>query len=231
MKLLLQVLSIVLLCAFATPSIEAQNTARKAMHQGERAFKKNRPEEAETAYRKALALDSTYQIARYNLGNALYQQNKHKEAFEAYRGVTPEMLQNVDEAAALFHNMGNALMGQKEYAQAIEYYKQSLRLNPSDDETRYNLALALKLLPPDQKQPQGGGSAPQPNPQSEPNPKPKESPEPPQQTPPNDALLDKNRAENLLDAFSQDEEKSRQRYEERRQAQERKSQPKDKKRW
>ena len=45
-----------------------------------------------------------------------------------------------------FHNLGNALMNQKEYSGAVEAYKNALRNNPSDDQSRYNLALAKDLL-------------------------------------------------------------------------------------
>ena len=54
--------------------------------------------------------------------------------------------------AEIYHNVGNIGMQSKEYAKSVEAYKQSLRLNPKDDETRYNLALAQKLLHDQQNQ-------------------------------------------------------------------------------
>ncbi len=42
--------------------------------------------------------------------------------------------------------MGVIFHSQKDYAKAVEAYKESLRNNPKDDETRYNLALAQKQL-------------------------------------------------------------------------------------
>lgn len=51
-----------------------------------------------------------------------------------------------DKLAQIYHNMGVILQSSKQYPQCIEAYKESLRNNPKDDETRYNLALAQKLL-------------------------------------------------------------------------------------
>ena len=56
--------------------------------------------------------------------------------------------------AGVFHNLGDISMQSKEYAKSVEAFKQSLRLNPQDDETRYNLALAQKLLEDQQNQDQ-----------------------------------------------------------------------------
>ena len=106
----------------------------------------------------------------YNLGNALYKQKKFPEAAEQYQllaGQGEKMIETPEGKARLaeiYHNVGNIGMQSKEYAKSVEAYKQSLRLNPKDDETRYNLALAQKLLHDqqnqqneDQNQDQNGG--------------------------------------------------------------------------
>ena len=96
----------------------------------------------------------------YNLGNALYKQQKFPEAAEQYQLLmgqgermkdTPEGKQRL---AQVYHNVGNIFMNGKDYAKSVEAYKESLRLNPHDDETRYNLALAQKLLNDQQQQDQ-----------------------------------------------------------------------------
>jgi tetratricopeptide (TPR) repeat protein len=96
----------------------------------------------------------------YNLGNALFKQQKFPEAAEQYQliaGRGDKMVETPEGKARLaevYHNVGNISMHNKEYAKSIEAYKQSLRLNPKDDETRYNLALAQKLLQDQQNQQQ-----------------------------------------------------------------------------
>ena len=81
----------------------------------------------------------------YNLATTLLQQNKLKEAMEEYADAA-NLEKDKANLAQIYHNMGVILHSQKEYAKAIEAYKQSLRNNPKDDETRYNLALAQKML-------------------------------------------------------------------------------------
>ena len=88
----------------------------------------------------------------FNLGNTLAQQNKLQEAMEQYVAAT-KIEKDKDDLAQIYHNMGVIFQSQKDYAKAVEAYKQSLRNNPKDDETRYNLALAQKMLK-DQQQDQ-----------------------------------------------------------------------------
>ena len=111
------------------------------------------PAQAEQIFRKATALDTTYAKAPYNLGTALFQENHVEEAFghlkeAANRSKQPELSHKA------FHNIGNVYMQKKEYDNAIEAYKQALRNDPTDEETRYNLALAKKKKEEEQQQDQ-----------------------------------------------------------------------------
>ena len=111
------------------------------------------PAKAEQIFRKAAALDTTYAKAPYNLGTALFQENHVEEAFghlkeAANRSKQPELSHKA------FHNIGNVYMQKKEYDNAIEAYKQALRNDPTDEETRYNLALAKKKKEEEQQQDQ-----------------------------------------------------------------------------
>ncbi|MDE5702820.1 MAG: tetratricopeptide repeat protein, partial [Bacteroides sp.] len=81
----------------------------------------------------------------YNLGNTLMLQNKLQEAMEQYVAAT-KMEKDKSKLAQIYHNMGVIFHSGKDYAKAVEAYKESLRNNPKDDETRYNLALAQKML-------------------------------------------------------------------------------------
>ena len=79
--------------------------------------------------------------ASYNLGGALYKEKNYEEAISAYQNAA-KMAQTPIGASQSFHNLGNTYMQSKQYDQAIESYKNALRLNPADEETRYNLAVA-----------------------------------------------------------------------------------------
>ena len=102
-------------------------------------------EKAIVQYKKALDMDSTFSISRYNLGNALIRQSKPQEAMTEYLAAA-KYETDKNRLSDIYHNMGVLLQSSKKYAEAVECYKESLRNNPSNDETRYNLALAQKQL-------------------------------------------------------------------------------------
>lgn len=122
-----------------------QKEARALVREGNELYNKLQFADAEVAYRKAIEKDPTYEIANYNLGLALSQQKRDDEALAQYEVVGKTATDKMTKAET-FHNIGNTHFGKKDYAKSVEAYKNSLRNNPKDDETRYNLALAQELL-------------------------------------------------------------------------------------
>lgn len=100
---------------------------------------------AEGEYRKAIAKNPVNSIAKYNLANAYYNSEKYDEATLRYTEAAKVATSKLEKHIA-FHNQGNTYMEQKKYKEAVEAYKNALRNNPKDDQTRYNLALAKKML-------------------------------------------------------------------------------------
>jgi tetratricopeptide (TPR) repeat protein len=135
----------ILLLLLASASMNAQKAERDFIRKGNRSFKDSVFVNAEVNYRKALEVNPKSTVAMINLANTLAQQNKLKEAMEQYVGAT-KVEKNKLNLGQIYHNMGVIFHSQKEYAKAVEAYKQSLRNNPKDNETRYNLALAQKML-------------------------------------------------------------------------------------
>jgi len=136
------ILSILIAISLSTFS---QKEVRKQLRDGNKEYKQEKFTESEISYRKALEANAQSVDAAYNLGNALYKQGKYPEALQQFQAVTMSE-KDTKKLAATFHNIGNIFMNQQDYAKSITAYKQSLRNNPSDNETRYNLALAQKLL-------------------------------------------------------------------------------------
>jgi tetratricopeptide (TPR) repeat protein len=131
------------LCSVA--SVSAQHSDRDYIRHGNHFYRDSLFQKAEVEYRKALEKNPQSTQAMYNLGNALLMQQKAKEAMKQYEAVS-KIEKNKSRAAMIFHNAGFILQSQKQYGDAIEMYKQSLRNNPQDDETRYNLVLCQRLL-------------------------------------------------------------------------------------
>jgi len=122
-----------------------QKTDRDYLRSGNKLYNDSLFIKAEVDYRKALDINPKSTDAMFNLGNALLMQQKAKEAMEQYESVS-KVEKDKSKLAEIYHNMGVILQSAKQYPQCIEAYKESLRNNPKDDETRYNLALAQKLL-------------------------------------------------------------------------------------
>lgn len=125
--------------------------ARQLVREGNELYKSKKYADAEIAFLKALKKNPTYETAQYNLGNALLKQNRVKDALEAYEKVG-KTTKDKGLQSELFHNLGNILYGQKDYPKALEMYKNALRLNPADEETRYNLALTKERIEEQQNQ-------------------------------------------------------------------------------
>jgi tetratricopeptide (TPR) repeat protein len=112
---------------------------------GNEAFLEKKYADAEAEYRISESRSPKKAIAPYNLGNAVYRQNQNEEAKHHYA----KALKNAKtrtEKHLVFHNIGNTLMKSKDYSGAVEAYKNALRNNPADEQTRYNYALAKKFL-------------------------------------------------------------------------------------
>ena len=117
---------------------------RQSIRKGNGQYRKQQWAQAEVAYRKALAANGSNPQALYNLGCALMQQQKDSAAIEMYTKAS-KVETNRFRRSMVFHNIGEICQRNKMYADAINAYAQALRDNPTDDETRYNLALCKWL--------------------------------------------------------------------------------------
>ena len=123
----------------------AQTTDRQYIREGNKQFRKGDYANAEVSYRKALEKNDRNPQAIYNLGNALLGQQKDSAAVAQFEKAVKAETNPLRKSKA-YHNMGVVCQQKKMFAEAIEQYKQALRLNPSDDETRYNLELCKRQL-------------------------------------------------------------------------------------
>lgn len=109
--------------------------------------------DAEKEYRKALEKKPDNQSWDFNLADALYKQMRFEEAAEKFNELADKM-GTPEEKARVLHNQGNSLLMQQKIDESIESYKEALRLNPNDMETKYNLAYAQNLKNQQQNQDQ-----------------------------------------------------------------------------
>ena len=134
-----------ILCSFIfVLGVQAQND-RGHIRLGNRLFHQQKFEQAEVEYRKAVGKNSANPQAHYNLGCALFAQKKDSAAVKQYE-IAGRLEKTSRRKAMVFHNLGVVCQQHQLYQQAITAYEESLRNNPNDNETRYNLALCKKLL-------------------------------------------------------------------------------------
>lgn len=221
----------------------AQKEVRQLARSGNKLFQKEQYDKAELEYRKALEINPSDKVANFNLANTLVRTERGEEADKIYQ----EMLKEIkilpkDEAADVAHNAGNLAMAKKDYAKAIEMYKESLRRRPTDEETRYNLALAQKLLEQqqqdnneenqdnkDNQEQQQQDNQQQQNQQDQQQDQQKDQPNKQQEQPQNAETMSQDNAEKILQAYLQDEKDTQRKVERMKQQQQRgkKSRPKN----
>lgn len=160
------------LLTLSTIDAVAQND-KQLIYEGNSNYHSARNIQAINNYREALKAKPDNRKANFNLGDAIYKEAmgvKNSKNQNPIMGMKPDSLANImfDEAAGQFdlisqtvsdkdtlhralHNLGNCRLQQKNYQAAVDAYKKSLKLNSKDEETRYNLAYALKKLKEQQK--------------------------------------------------------------------------------
>ena len=157
---------ILLFCLLTVSVIgaSAQRSDRSYVRKGNRMFEDSLFIKAEENYLKAVDINPELNEGYFNLGNAYIAQQKPNEAVEQFRKVAntlegrkkelmndpsasaKELERCKEDLAKTYHNTGVVYHMCEEYDKAVESYKQALRNNPNDNETRYNLILAQRML-------------------------------------------------------------------------------------
>ena len=120
-------------------------TDRDYIRRGNRLMRDSVYDKAQVEYQKAIEKDNTNPISHYNLGNALLYQNKAEDAVKEYE-TAARLEKDKTRLAQIYHNMGVILQSAKQFDKAVACYRNSLRNDPTNDETRYNYALSLFQL-------------------------------------------------------------------------------------
>jgi probable aerotolerance-related exported protein batC len=240
---------ILCLTAFTYGSSSAQWIKSDVRRAG-KLYKKGNYAAASAEYRRALLKDSLYAKANFGLANSAYQEGHYDQAKSylerlAGSGQLPQRHQ-----ADVLHNLGNVAMKQKDYRAAIEAYEESLIRNPQNEATRYNLVLAQRLLKQQEQQKKDNKQQQNKQDQQQQQDKQKDKQDPKKQdqqqnaqqkqddkqqggkpAEPRPGQMSKEQAEQLLNSFRSDDEKTRRRVEQRQREEQSQNSNKNKKRW
>ena len=150
----MKVLQYIVIVGFiAIPFMGFAQKDRKYIREGNKHFKSQKFDNSEVSYRKASELSKDGFLADFNSGDALFRQEKYEEAgksFERLAGKDSDKLTKSN----VYHNLGNSFLLNQKLEESIEAYKNALRNNPWDYDTKYNLAYAQNLLKQQQQQEQ-----------------------------------------------------------------------------
>ena len=208
---------VILVCLFiASTSLFAQKEAGD-VRKGNREYKKQNYTEAEVNYRRGLDKNKEGYEAHYNLGDALFKQDKYADAQAEYETAVKLLDKEKDSEryAKSMHNIGNCAFAQQQYDKAVAAFQESLRHNPSDNDTRYNLVKSMQMLQQQQQQQQQQNQnkdqqqdkqQQQQDQQNQQNQDQQEDQQQQQQQPQNEDRMDKETAEQILEALEQDEQ-------------------------
>lgn len=151
-RILITFLSLFLIpCSLLFAQREANN-----IRKGNKQYNKQDYNAAETNYRRALEINKDNYAAQYNLGEALFKQDKYPEALAAYESAARMLDRDKDKErmAKVMHNIGNCHFALGQYDKSVAAFQESLRANPKDDDARYNYVKAKEMLQKQQPQQQ-----------------------------------------------------------------------------
>lgn len=137
----------------ALPKNSLGQSDHKLLKKGNKEYQNKEYQKAEANFLKSLEKNPQNQRAAYNLGNALYRQGRFDEAANIFEGLA-NTTTNEPLKAQAFHNLGNSQLQKEDFQGSVKSYKEALKLNPEDEDTRYNLAYALKKIQQQQQQQQ-----------------------------------------------------------------------------
>lgn len=118
---------------------------KKYIKKGNDLYQQQNYKDAEANYRQSVGKKAQTVEGNFNLGDALYKQKKYDDAQKQFTKIASAS-NNKQVLADAYHNLGNSLLQKKKLEESIAAYKKSLLRNPTDEETRYNLAYAQKML-------------------------------------------------------------------------------------
>ncbi len=142
---------LILLFGLFSSALSLAQTENKYIREGNDFYKRNNFKAAEKSYSRSLEKNKESMDARFNMGDALYKQKKYEEAASIFESLSKSSTDK-SKLAQTYHNLGNSLLQNKKYEDCVKAYQNALKLNPKDEDTRYNLAYAKKKLEQQQNQ-------------------------------------------------------------------------------
>jgi len=142
------------ICIHLIAATANAQSERKLVREGNQLYQDKKYGDAEVNYKKSLDVNKDSKTAQFNLGDAYYKQGKFDEASRQFEILSSDSKLDKEQKAKAYHNLGNSYLQSKKFEQSVGAYKNALKLNPNDNDTRYNLAYAQSMIQQQQQQQQ-----------------------------------------------------------------------------
>lgn len=192
---------LILLVYLCVSTIALAQSDASYFRKGNDQYNNGKYNEAEIQYRKGLEKNKDSWTGQYNLADALYKQEKYKEASVLLDSLA-KRTKNPKQMSSVYHNLGNSLLREKAYEESIDAFKKSLKLDPEAEDSRYNLSYAYKMLKKQQEKQQQQQQQQQKQEKKEENKEQKQEEQKKQN-------INQQEAERMLDALDQQEKQLR----------------------
>jgi len=136
--------SLLLVLCFIAGKSNAQQE-NKLIREGNKLYNEKKYNEAISKYDAAAKIKPEKRDAQFNKADALYNTEKYEDAANLFQGLA-EQYNEIDKKSAAYHNLGNSFLKQKKYEDAVKAYKNALKNKSNDEDTRYNLSYAQKMI-------------------------------------------------------------------------------------
>ena len=120
-------------------------SSRSTLNEGVDKYEQKKYTDAEVDFRKVVENSPKNYEAKFNLGTSYYKQEKYEDAIKTFTGSFEDATDD-ESRAKVYHNIGNSLLKSDKIEESIEAYKNALKFNPNDQDTKYNLSYALEML-------------------------------------------------------------------------------------
>lgn len=132
-------------------SVSVAQHPSKLLREGLKKYDEGKFDDAISNYKQAINKGADKRLANYNMGTAYYKAGKPDSALMHWQSIATTDADK-DLQARAWHNMGNSFVKQQNFEKAVDAYKRALKLNPDDEDTRYNLAYSQRIMQQQQQQ-------------------------------------------------------------------------------
>jgi tetratricopeptide (TPR) repeat protein len=145
MKKIILLIHSATLYAILSSGLLFPQAARSDVNNGVDLYTKGKYIDSEIDFKKGLQKAPTNFNSSFDLGDSYYKEGKYDEAIKSYASALSKTNSN-ELKAKTYHNIGNALLKDEKYKESVGAYANSLKLNPKDEQTKYNLSYALSMM-------------------------------------------------------------------------------------